>query len=77
MNVPYDPTLEKSLILPDGVEESEYQDILHMIKYHTHVMGKNPSERIGDGVQGKGEGLILLFHGKHTILGEKLVRADC
>lgn len=77
VNVEYDPMLGKSLVLPDGVVESEFEDILHMVKYHTHVMGENPNKRIGDGVQGKGESLILLFHGKHKTLGERCARAGC
>ncbi|ROW07756.1 hypothetical protein VMCG_03439 [Cytospora schulzeri] len=78
VGVPYDPTFKNSLVLPDGVVESEFLDILHLVKYHTHVMGRNPDDRMGDSIKGKGESLILLFHGYSgtgkTLLAETLAK---
>lgn len=71
VSVPYDPAFRRSLVLPDGVVESEFLDILHMVKYHTHVMGREPDKRIGDGVKGKGESLVLLFHGEYAPLSKR------
>lgn len=66
--VPYEPTYKGSLVLPDGVVADEFVEIMHMVKYHTRVMSEETDKRIDDDIKGKGEGLILLFHGEHTLL---------
>jgi hypothetical protein len=53
----------KELILPEEIDRDENDDIKHMVKYHMNVMSKPTGERIGDTIGGKGESLILLFHG--------------
>lgn len=54
----------KGLILPEGLGEHEQQDIYNMVANHSQVMARPPEKRVGDVICGKGESLILLFHGR-------------
>ncbi|KAI1878548.1 uncharacterized protein JN550_000730 [Neoarthrinium moseri] len=69
---------DDDFILPEGIEKSDLVDIEHMVKTHTAVMSRKTEERIGDAVGGKGESLILLFHGVSgtgkTLLAESLAQ---
>ena len=56
----------KSLVLPDDLEDQVQDDIFNMIATHPQVMAKTPNNRIGDVIGGKGESLILLFHGNYA-----------
>jgi len=53
----------EELEFPKDVDGEEQEDIRILVKNHSRVMAKPPQERIGDMVGGKGESLILLFHG--------------
>ena len=53
----------KGLVLPDEVSEKEQQHIFAMVSNHWHVMAKPRGQRIADMIGGKGESLIILFHG--------------
>lgn len=55
---------DTDFILPEGLEKKDLEDITHMVKSHTQVMSQQPKDRIGDAIEGKGESLIFLFHGK-------------
>ncbi|GAQ11473.1 hypothetical protein ALT_8794 [Aspergillus lentulus] len=61
----------KGLILPDEVSKDEQRHIFTMVSNHWHVMAKPRSQRIADMIGGKGESLILLFHG-HSGTGKTL-----
>jgi len=58
----------KGLILPSDVDKKERQDIYKMVRNHWEMMTKAPAERIADMIGGKGESLILLFHGMSRLL---------
>ena len=56
-------SIAKGLILPDELTEQEQEDISSMVASHSRVMARPIEKRIGDIIGGKGESLILLFHG--------------
>lgn len=58
----------KGLILPEEVSKDEQRDIFTMVSNHWHVMAKPRGQRIADMIGGKGESLILLFHGEWSDL---------
>lgn len=60
-----DPNAENGLILPEGLDRQEHDDIRNMVVRHSQVMARPPEERVGDMIGGKGESLILLFHGMY------------
>jgi hypothetical protein len=53
----------EELVFPESVDEDEQEDILCLVKRHSEVMSLPVEKRLGDTVSGKGESLILLFHG--------------
>lgn len=53
----------KGLVLPNEVKKNEQLHILAMVSNHWHVMAKPRGQRIADMIGGKGESLIILFHG--------------
>ncbi|PKY00286.1 P-loop containing nucleoside triphosphate hydrolase protein [Aspergillus campestris IBT 28561] len=61
----------KGLVLPDEVSQNEQRHIFTMVSNHWHVMAKPRGQRIADMIGGKGESLILLFHG-HSGTGKTL-----
>lgn len=65
----------KGLILPDEVSKDEQRHIFTMVSNHWHVMAKPRSQRIADMIGGKGESLILLFHGMWSDLSKRSAEA--
>jgi hypothetical protein len=53
----------KDLILPAGMNENEEQHIYAMVNNHSRAMARPRSQRLTDVIGGKGESLVLLFHG--------------
>jgi hypothetical protein len=54
------------LVFPPVVSLDERRDIFKLVSGHRKVM--NHAARLGDTINGKGESLILLFHGRLQIL---------
>ena len=61
---PEDERYGKEVILPKNVQEEEFEDIKTMVRNHVDAMSKPQDQRMSDSIAGKGESLILLFHGK-------------
>ena len=59
-----DGAQKNGLVFPDSVEEDERNDIYSLVRNHWKIMARPPEQRIADIIGGKGESLILLFHGK-------------
>ena len=55
---------KNGLVFPDSVEEDERNDIYCLVRNHWKIMARPSEQRIADIIGGKGESLILLFHGK-------------
>lgn len=56
-------SMVKDLILPAGMNEDEERHIYAMVNNHSKAMARPRSQRLTDVIGGKGDSLILLFHG--------------
>ena len=56
--------MEKQTVFPADFDEEEQEGVLSMVRNHYAIMAKSVDHRLSDSISGKGESLVLLFHGK-------------
>ena len=54
----------EGIVLPETLSDEEKTDIYNMVLHHWDILARPRKKRVGDAIGGKGESLVLLFHGK-------------
>lgn len=63
LEVSEDGAKVEGLVFPSKVKAEERRDIFKLVSSHARVISRTQDQRIADTIGGKGESLILLFHG--------------
>lgn len=66
------------LVLPSKIGSDQKKDIHKLVSSHRRLMGRRRQERLADTISGKGDSLLLLFHGTFSpFVDTQRNMADC